>query len=77
MKKNTKNTFLSYVLFACFLLAVVFMFNNAGSKVNKLTYDEFINNLDEGTVTELVVTPKPNSAVYDITGKPPATIEWE
>ena len=69
MKKNNKNTVLSYVLIFCFFLVVVFMFNNAGGKVNKLTYDEFMKNLNEGNVTELVVVPKPNSALYEMTGK--------
>ena len=69
MKKTNRNTLLSYGLMACFFLAVILMLNNAGGKVNKLTYDEFIKDLNNGEVTELVVVPKPNSAVYEMSGK--------
>lgn len=69
MKKNSKNTLLSYLLLACFFIAIVFMVNSTGGKINKLTYDEFVTNLNNGNVTELVVVPKPNSAVYEMNGK--------
>ncbi len=69
MKKNNKNTFLSYVFIFCFFLTIMFMLNNAGGKINKLTYDEFMKDLDAGSVTELVVVPKPNSAIYEMSGK--------
>ena len=70
MKKNkNKNTILSYALLACFFLGVMFLLHNTGDKVNKLTYDEFVNNLNNGNITELVVTPRPNSAIYQMEGK--------
>ena len=70
MKKNkSKNTILSYALLACFFLGVMFLLHNTGDKVNKLTYDEFVNNLNNGNITELVVTPRPNSAIYQMEGK--------
>ena len=71
MTKNNKkkNTLLSYALIACFFLAVIFLLNIDGEKVNRITYDEFVSNLNSGNVTELVVTPKPNSAIYEMEGK--------
>ena len=69
MKKNNKNTLITYLVIFAFFLTVIFLFNNAGEKVNKITYDEFMNDLSNGQVTELVVVPKPSSAVYELSGK--------
>lgn len=69
MKKNGKNNFLSYGLFILFIFGVLLLLNNPSSKNNKLTYDKFEENLSSGNVTELEITPKPNSSVYELTGK--------
>ncbi|MGM9879135.1 MAG: ATP-dependent zinc metalloprotease FtsH [Bacilli bacterium] len=68
-KKDNKRNFLSYGLIICFFLAVFMVFNSLGAKANNLTYDEFMKNLNEGKVTELELTPKQASAVYEIVGK--------
>ncbi|MBQ6547149.1 MAG: ATP-dependent zinc metalloprotease FtsH [Bacilli bacterium] len=69
MKKNNKNTVLSYLFLFGFFLGVFLILNGSGGKINKITYDEFIKDLEQGNVTELVVIPKPNSAVYELNGK--------
>lgn len=69
VKNNNKKSFVSYGLIFCFFIAVFLVFNSLGSKENILTYDEFIDNLNDGKVTELSITPKQSSAVYVLTGK--------
>ena len=69
VKKDNKKNFISYGLILCFILAVLLVFNSLGSKDNSLTYDEFMKDLNGGKVTELTLTPKQTSAVYEITGK--------
>ena len=69
MKKNNKNMLLSYVLLFAFFLGVILILNTSGGKINKITYDEFMKDLEQGNVTELVITPRPNSAVYELDGK--------
>lgn len=69
VKKDNRKSYLSYGLIFCFFIAVFLVFNSLGSKENNLTYDEFIDELNDGKVTELSITPKQSSAVYDITGK--------
>lgn len=69
VKKDNKKNFISYGLIFCFILAVLLVFNSLGSKDNSLTYDEFMKDLNGGKVTELTLTPKQTSAVYEITGK--------
>lgn len=68
-KKDNKRNFLSYGLIFCFFIGVFVIFNSLGSKDNSLTYDEFMKDLNDGKVTELVLTPKQSSAVYEMTGK--------
>ena len=67
--RKTKKTLLSYGLIFLFFLVVLALFAYPTNKVNKLTYDEFMKNLNEGNVTELTVTPKLNAAVYNMEGK--------
>ena len=68
-KKDNKKNFLSYGLIICFFLGVLIVFNSLGAKANTLTYDEFMKNLNNGKVTELKVTPKQSSAIYEVVGK--------
>jgi len=68
-KKSMKRNFLSYVFIALFCLAVYMGFQYLSVKENKLTYNEFMNHLSNGSVTELVITPKGSSSVYELTGK--------
>ena len=67
--RKTKKTLLSYGLIFLFFLVVLALFAYPTNKVNKLTYDEFMKNLNEGNITELTVTPKLNAAVYNMEGK--------
>ncbi len=69
MKKNTKNSFITYGLFILFVVVVLILVNGANVKINKMSYDKFITNLNNGNVTEVEITPKPDSAVYEVTGK--------
>lgn len=69
VKKDNKKNFISYGLIFCFFIAVFLVFNSLGSKDNNLTYDEFMKDLNSGKVTELTLTPKQTSAVYEINGK--------
>ncbi len=69
MKKNTKNSFITYGLFILFVVVVLMLVNGANVKVNKMSYDKFITNLNNGKVTEVEITPKPDSAVFEVTGK--------
>lgn len=68
-KKDNKKSLISYGLIFCFFIAIILIFNSLGSKENTLTYNEFINNLDEGKVTEISLTPRQASGIYVISGK--------
>ena len=69
--KNRKNniSFLPYLVLAVIILIAFLYTNTLGSKVNKLAYNEFTTELNNGKVTELNVVPRSSSNVYVITGK--------
>ena len=69
VKKDNKKNFVSYGLILCFFIFVFLLFNSLGSRDNKMTYDEFMNNLNNDKVTELDITPKQSSSVYEVAGK--------
>ncbi len=68
-KKDVKKNFISYGLILCFFICIILLFNSASNKPHELTYNQFVNNLEQGKITELVITPKQNAGNYYITGK--------
>ena len=68
-KRNIRQGVLPDVFLILFVVVVYFIFSTMNKKVNTLTYDEFIKDLNAGEVTELEITPKERSAVYTLSGK--------
>ena len=70
MKNNEKKRgYLSYILLILFLVGIYIAFNTLNNKTNELTLDQFMNNLNDGKITELKIIPRTNSSVYEIKGK--------
>ncbi len=70
MNKNTiKKGILPYLFLVLIIFGVYYLFNVLNQKVNVLTYNELIEVLDKGTVTEMSITPKERAVVYEISGK--------
>ena len=67
--KNLKNNLVSYGFIICFFIAVIFIVNSMSAKPKEFTYNEFISELNNGTVTELKITPKQSASIYNIEGK--------
>ena len=68
-KKDIKRSLFSYILIFLFFAGIYLLFNHLSNPINKLTYDEFVKNLDQGNITELEITPKSNSSIYQLDGK--------
>ena len=67
--KTVKKSLFPYVFLFCFIIVCLLVFNNFNKTVNKLTYDKFIEYLDNNEITELNIIPKISSDTYQITGK--------
>ena len=66
---NMKKSFFSYMIIISFFVIVYFVFNMMNSTVNELSYGEFINNMEEGNITEIEITPSSSQSTYTLEGK--------
>ncbi len=68
-RKNVRKGLLPYVFLLLVMLGVIYFVSIANNKINVLTYDEFISNLNNNKVEEIEVTPRERAKVYEVTGK--------
>ena len=69
MNKNSiRKTLIPYLIILV-VVASVFLFADIfDRKVNVLTYDELITNINSGVVDKITITPNDNAGIYKITG---------
>ncbi len=68
-RKVIKRSVFSYIFLLLVILGIFYFLNILNTKVNKLTYSEFLSELEGGKVTELTITPNSSQGIYSITGK--------
>ena len=68
-KKDIKKNLLPYVFLLVFFIGCLVAFKMFNNTVNELTYDEFLQDLNGGKITELTITPKVRTDTYKLTGK--------
>ena len=68
-KKVVKRSLFSYVVLFIVILGIFYFMNVLNTKVNDLTYSEFLKHLEENKVTELTITPNSSQSIYSLTGK--------
>ena len=68
-KKLVKKGLIPYIFMFLFMATVLFVLSFGGNKVNELSYDEFLNAMNNSNVEEIVITPLSNANVYEIKGK--------
>jgi cell division protease FtsH len=68
-KKTIKKGLLPYLFIFVMMLCVYYVFMVVNKDVNDLSYDEFIEKLDKGKVTELQLVASGSGYVYEVTGK--------
>ena len=62
--KEIKKSLMPYIFFLVFIVGCLIIFNLFNTKVNELTYDEFMKDLNGGKITELTITPKVRTETY-------------
>ena len=67
-KKTVKRGLLPYLFIALIMLGMFYIFNVTNQNVNVLSYDEFINGLESGKVTEVEVVATTNGYTYEVRG---------
>ena len=68
-KKIVKRSLFSYIFLFIIILGVFYFINVLNTKVNELTYSEFLTKLEDDKVTELTITPNSSQGIYSLTGK--------
>ena len=68
-KKKKKKGILPYLFLVLIIFGVYYLFSILNQKVNVLTYRELTTVLEQGSVTEMTITPKERAVVYEIRGK--------
>ena len=70
MNKNAvKRGILPYIFLVVIILGVYYFYGVFNKEVHALSYKELITAIEEKKVTEMKITPKERSSVYEISGK--------
>ena len=68
-RKTVKRGLLPYLFIALVILGIFYVFNIMNKDVKVLTYDEFVEKLEAGKVTELELVTRGSAYTYEATGK--------
>ena len=68
-KKDIKRSIFSYVFALAVLICLYYAFVSFRNVNNQLSYDEFMSNLNKGTIEKLEITPSMSGQVYILQGK--------
>ena len=68
MNKNMKKGLFPYVFLFIFIVTCLILVNGMNSKINELSYDEFMKSMSNKEIEELTITPKTRSNLYYIEG---------
>ena len=68
-KKTIKKGLLPYLFILLIILGIFYLFNFLNHKTNILTYNEFMENLANGKVKEVMLVPRDRAQTYEVTGK--------
>jgi cell division protease FtsH len=69
MKQNLKKGLLPYIMLFVIIITIVYFFNVMNQKINNITYNNLLENINAGKVEEITITPRSRSAIYEITGR--------
>ena len=67
-KKDVKKGLVPYLFMILIMLGVFYVFNVMNKDINNLTYNEFMEELSEGNVDSLYITPRGNAQTYEVSG---------
>ena len=67
-KNNTKNL-TPYITLFLFIMVCLILVNFKGTKINEISYDEFMSFMNNDKIEELNITKKVRTETYEITGK--------
>ena len=67
-RKTVKKSALSYLLLFILIVGVMYLINVLNTKVNQLSYSEFIQKMEDGELVEVNIKPSGSGGIYTLTG---------
>ena len=67
-KKTLKKGLLPYLFLLIIMLGIFYVFTVMNKVVHTLSYNEFIEKLDENKIAELHLIPRGNGHIYEVDG---------
>ena len=67
-KKTVKKSALSYIFLFIVIVGVMYLVNILNTKVNKLSYSEFITKMEAGELVDVTIEPSSGGGIYTLTG---------
>ncbi len=68
-KKNVKRGLVPYLFMFLIMLGIFYVANIMNTKINDLTYNEFMTELNDGTIKDATITTRGSAGTYEVTGK--------
>ena len=68
-KKNNMKNLTPYITLFLFIMVCLLLVNFKGTKINEISYDEFMSFMNNDKIEELNITKKVRTETYEITGK--------
>ena len=68
-KKSLKKGLLPYLFLFIIMLGVFYVFNVMNKNIHDFSYDEFVEKLNKGKITELSLVTRGGGYIYEVTGK--------
>jgi len=68
-KKVLRRGLLPYLFLILIMLFVVYLVGSLNTTINVLTYNEFMNDLEDNKVKKIEVTPRERASIYEVRGK--------
>lgn len=68
-KKTVKKGLVPYVFIFLIMIGIYYSFNIMNQKINVLTYNEFVEEISNGSIDKIEVTPRDRAKTYEIRGK--------
>ena len=67
-RKELKKGIVPYIVLLITMMVIFYFFTLSKIKINELTYDEFVNHLNNNEISEIYITPRTTAGVYEIKG---------
>lgn len=68
-KKNNMKNLTPYITLFLFIMVCLILVNFKGTKINEISYDEFMSFMNNNKIEEVNITKKVRTETYEITGK--------